>query len=395
LRQDIRLLPHLFDVSIHEYVRLVKQGWVQPDAIDHFLCHYSSSKFEGVVEELLARAGLSIDKDRWYSNLKTRGNTGAASIFVMLDEFLRERSVTPGQTILCFVPESARIAASYFLLTVCDAQEEAIRNSEAGTRMQSGPSVASPPRQSGLEPMVPSVEPPHRPENAVGPLRDLLLRLAGIWHDYRSEVFRTRLVTRLCAGKLTMAEYRDFTEDWIPQVRVGTGWMRAAVSQLREEYQPLAQLIQTHAGEEQDDFQILYRDYQALGGQIPLDDLVRNPGGAALHAYLSSVAQTPNPVGLLGAIYIIEGTGQRIIPALLPLLQKHLRLSADQTRFLAYHGENDSAHLARWLKAVEITLGVESANKEAICRVAENTATLYLMQWQHLRTRRQTGEIEG
>ena len=35
---------------------------------------------------------------------------------------------------------------------------------------------------------------------------------------------------------------------------------------------------------------------------------------------------TPNPVGLLGAIYVIEGTGQRIVPALLPLLQAQLKL---------------------------------------------------------------------
>ncbi len=30
LRQDIRLLPHLFDIGIHEYAKLVRDGWVDP-----------------------------------------------------------------------------------------------------------------------------------------------------------------------------------------------------------------------------------------------------------------------------------------------------------------------------------------------------------------------------
>ena len=72
---------------------------------------------------------------------------------------------------------------------------------------------------------------------------------------------------------------------------------------------------------------------------------------------MHALARQPNPLGLLGAIYIIEGTGQRIIPALLPLLRKQLDLPAQAFRFLDYHGENDARHLARWLTAVEIALG--------------------------------------
>jgi hypothetical protein len=55
LRQDIRLLPHLFDVCIHEYAALAHQGWVPERGIDHFLCHYSSERFIPVVDELLGR----------------------------------------------------------------------------------------------------------------------------------------------------------------------------------------------------------------------------------------------------------------------------------------------------------------------------------------------------
>ena len=102
LRQDIRLLPHLFDVGIHEYARLVQGGWVDPQRIDHFLCHYSSEKFIPVVEDLMHKAGLAIARPRWWNNLAWRGNTGAASILIMLAEFLRSRALKPGEQVFWY-----------------------------------------------------------------------------------------------------------------------------------------------------------------------------------------------------------------------------------------------------------------------------------------------------
>ena len=80
-----------------------------------------------VVEELMARAGLSIPRERWYSNLTTRGNTGAASIFIMLADFLRERELQPGQRILCFVPESARFTVAFMMLEVVKSDAHSVQ----------------------------------------------------------------------------------------------------------------------------------------------------------------------------------------------------------------------------------------------------------------------------
>ena len=120
LRQDIRLLPQLFEVAIHEYARLAGQGWVDPARVDHLLCHYSSEKFAPVVADLLERSGMNIPRMRWYTNLAERGNTGSASIFIMLADFLRSREIRPGQQILCFVPESGRFTVAFLLFEVVD-----------------------------------------------------------------------------------------------------------------------------------------------------------------------------------------------------------------------------------------------------------------------------------
>jgi 3-oxoacyl-[acyl-carrier-protein] synthase-3 len=369
LRQNIRLLPNLFDIGVHEYVRLVRAGWIEPARIDHFLCHYSSQRFAGVVRDLLDKAALSIPDERWYSNLRTRGNTGAASIFVMLHDFLRERAVRPGERILCFVPESGRFTVGYVLLEV--AEPGPGRAPVPAARARSTPAAAIPP------------PPPHDPAAAADPLlRRLLVELAGIWHDYRSQAWRTPIVARIAGGRLTHADLLRWMEDWIPQVQQGSVWMRKAVARLDDRYAGLRELVAVHAGEEQYDFRILFDDYRRAGGSAArIEDLRRNPGGDALNAYLHGRAERPNPVGLLGAIYVIEGTGQRIVPALLPEIRRQLGLPLQAVRFLHYHGENDANHLARWLRCAELAIaaGGEAAADD-IAATARDTAQLYLMQ---------------
>ncbi|MBL8271028.1 3-oxoacyl-[acyl-carrier-protein] synthase III C-terminal domain-containing protein [Steroidobacter sp.] len=359
LRQDVRLLPNLFELGIHEYATLVQQDVFRPEQIDHFLCHYSSQKFAGVVEDLMQRAGLAIPRDRWYSNLTWRGNTGAASIFIMLADFVRERELKPGQQILCFVPESGRFSVSFMQLEVVPANS----SSEA------------------LD-----IAPPHEVSTTQSAKAAKLVQaLASVWHDYRSRAWRTPLVQKITTGQFTNADYVKWMGCWIPQVREGSRWMVAGADHLDEQYSLLATLVRKHAGEEHNDFKILFDDYRLAGGTAQaIEDLRRNPGGEALNAYMHGLASQSNPFGLLGAIYIIEGTGQRIIPALLPLLKQQLELPAQSFRFLTYHGDNDVSHLARWLSAVEMAIELSPGCEERILAVARATADLYVLQMEHV-----------
>jgi 3-oxoacyl-[acyl-carrier-protein] synthase-3 len=374
LRQDIRLLPNLFDIAIHEYAGLVRQRLVDPQRVDHFLCHYSSERFRPVVDELMHAAQLAIPQQRWWTNLHTRGNTGAASLFVMLSEFVRTRELKDGEQIFCFVPESGRFTVAYALFEV---ERPGARPVRAVTTASSAPAPDSD---------VPPIAAPHEPSAAGDPrLAALLQRLAEVWHDYRSEAWRTPLVRALVQRRFTPDHYVHWMACWIPQVREGSRWMREAVASMRAPYAALADLVETHAGEEQFDFRILFDDYRSAGGTADsIDALRRTPGGEALNSYLHAKAAVPNPVGLLGAIYVIEGTGQRIVPALLPLLQSQLKLPPNALRFLAYHGANDEHHLARWLRAVQLVLAADPSGRtdDDIVQTARRTAALYLMQWQ-------------
>jgi 3-oxoacyl-[acyl-carrier-protein] synthase-3 len=211
----------------------------------------------------------------------------------------------------------------------------------------------------------------------------VLRELALIWHDYRSRAWRTPLIQRISSHKLTQEDYLRWMECWIPQVREGSLWMRRAVANMGPQFQRLRELIEEHAGDEQLDFRILFEDYQAAGGTArTIKALKRNSGGEALNAYMYARAADSDAVDLLGAIYIIEGTGQRIIPALLPLVKTQLDLPPRVYRFLDYHGQNDTRHLARWLEALAFVLDRDNGDAlgEKVIATARNTAQLYVMQ---------------
>lgn len=350
LRQDIRLLPNLFDVGISEFMSLVLNNEIQPSEIDYFLCHYSSERFSDVVKTLLDKAGLTIASEKWFSNLKTRGNTGAASIFIMMDEFLKTHDLRHGQKILCFVPESGRFTVSFILFEVIkDGQKNEIKKSTPVLRT---------------------------------PVESLLLELGSIWHQYRSSVFRSELAHKIFNGEIQKEDYQKWMENWIPQVREGSLWMRTAISNLSEKFVGIHDLIHKHAGEEQFDFNILYSDYKNAGGTKQIDDLQRNAGGEELNQFMYEKARSKDPLGLLGGIFIIEGTGNKIIPTLLPFLKKHLNMQMNVFKFLEYHGENDVHHLERWANAVEMALALEPTSYDDIIATAKKVAELYKKQWE-------------
>jgi len=118
VRQDVRLLDNIVKLGVDGLLRLIDEGLVDTNSLGHLLCHYSSRYFHGRIVDMLDMAGVSIDQDKWYTNLYTRGNTGAASILIMLDEFLRDGRAKAGDSILCVVPESARFNCAYMHLTM-------------------------------------------------------------------------------------------------------------------------------------------------------------------------------------------------------------------------------------------------------------------------------------
>ena len=119
LRQDVKLLSeHIVSTTVRALKHLSEKGYLSPDQIDHFLPHISSYFFyEKLAEEMHLRE-VAIPCEKWFTNLENCGNTGSASIYIMLDEALRRGRFIDSDSVLLMVPESGRFSVSYILLTV-------------------------------------------------------------------------------------------------------------------------------------------------------------------------------------------------------------------------------------------------------------------------------------
>ncbi len=123
LRQDIDALYRMLPVWLGEFMRLVDTGRIDPLSVDWFCCHYSARSLRKEMTRLATRAGCMIPEERWFTNLYEKGNVGAASIFLILDDLLRSGNLSAGQKILLAVPESGQSIMAHAGLTVMENGE--------------------------------------------------------------------------------------------------------------------------------------------------------------------------------------------------------------------------------------------------------------------------------
>lgn len=118
LRQDVGVLDDLASAGLAQFEELIDIGLVDVRHLDHVLCHYSTNVFRDLAFDGLRRRVPTLDTSRWFSNLESCGNTGAASIFIALEEAFRTGRFAVGETILLAVPESGRFSFAFAHLTV-------------------------------------------------------------------------------------------------------------------------------------------------------------------------------------------------------------------------------------------------------------------------------------
>lgn len=109
LSQDIQVLNRHLMPSARKFTAHVLER--HRECLDDYqvvLPHLSSFFFRKRMERMMRDFSKERDAVPYWTNLSTAGNTGAASIYVMLDEYLREHSVNPGDRILLFIPESGQ-----------------------------------------------------------------------------------------------------------------------------------------------------------------------------------------------------------------------------------------------------------------------------------------------
>lgn len=362
LKQDIRLVNEMPKVGVQRFFELVEEGKVNPAAIDWMVCHYSSHFFREEIFRLLQLGGLMIPEEKWFTNLYTKGNTGAASIYIMLEELLNEGQLAPGEQILCMVPESGRFQTSYMLLTVVGTD----------SKIAAGFTERQP-------------EAPHVQFDEFQEVQSYLVRqLVQIWIDFEQKLAQVPIIHKLYHNKFTLEDYKLLMENIRQQVIDGSQWIARAASYISIEHIDLRSLFIAHARDEHRDFQILERNYLAVGGALTeIQAGEKNIGSEALSAYLFQRASRENPVDLIGAMWIIEGLGCRMARYWGEMIRDQLNLQDEHVSFLLYHSDSDEKHFERLEAVVQhpmLTMGIAAR----MVKTAKTTARLYLLQLEEL-----------
>jgi len=363
LRQDTSILNNILALGVEEYVGLVRRGRIVPGEIDHLLVHYSSEYFRSDIVRLMGEAGLMIPEERWFTNLRTKGNTGAASIFIMLEEAFNGGRFSPGDRILLMVPESGRFSVSFVHLTCVDG-------------------TATPAAEKTRTSAARATITPHAGRANASDW--LLEELALVWAGFETRLSTVPIVKRIETGTASIEDYRSLLYNLRQQVMEGARWITRASSNLTVEHTELRAEFIEHAAEEQRDFRMLEEDYVAVGGRLEaIQSGDKNVGSEALSAFMFNQANRENPLDLLGAMYIIEGLGANKASRWVGKLREQLELEPGQVRFMTYHGGADEEHTEKMFQILRSDL-ITPEIAASIVHTAKVVARLYALQLEEI-----------
>lgn len=209
---------------------------------------------------------------------------------------------------------------------------------------------------------------------------ETLRKLAVVFADFEQRLEATPLIRKLQRGRFELADYQAFLVNLRQQVKDGALWMSRAASNVGESHLELRSTLMRHAVTEHRDFRLLEADYVASGGDLEtIRGAPKNVGSEALSAWMFHEASKPDPFGLLGAMWIIEGLGSIKAKPWGQKVKDRLNLPDEAVRFLLYHGDNDAEHMDEFQDMLRMVLpSAETA--ERIVTTARVTARLYALQ---------------
>lgn len=220
---------------------------------------------------------------------------------------------------------------------------------------------------------------PLRPE-----AQTCLQQLMRIWFDFERRLNRVPVIHRLESGRFGIEDYRNLLLHLRQQVIEGSRWITRCASSFDRGYADVRSEIIGHAKDEHRDYEILETDFVIAGGSLEeIQRHPRNPGSEALHAFLMYRATLPNPIDMIGAMWIIEGLGHKMASDWADRVSELLENGRDCTKFLRYHAVNDDGHMAKLYRLLDRVCRNEGDIK-AITKTARVVGSLYVMQLEEI-----------
>ncbi len=211
-----------------------------------------------------------------------------------------------------------------------------------------------------------------------------LRRLVRAWFEFERRLAIVPIVRRLDLGTFTREDYQRLLLNLRPQVVEGSRWISRCASSFDREHTDIRSVVLRHAHDEHRDYEILETDYVATGGNLKtIREQPRNIGSEALNAFLMYRAGEANPVGLLGAMWIIEGLGEKMAGNWADRVEELTGVDGSCTRFLRYHADNDDSHMDKLYGLIDRVCTHQGAADDVVL-TARIVGRLYAMQLEEI-----------
>lgn len=229
-----------------------------------------------------------------------------------------------------------------------------------------------------------SASPLSRPDVLTEHGQHALRLLMRSWFEFERRLGKVPILRRLDTGKFSLEDYQRLLLTLRPQVVEGARWITRCASSFDRDHADIRSVVIRHAFDEHRDYEILEKDYVASGGVLETIRAQRmNIGSECLHSFLMHRASQPNPTDMLGAMWIIEGLGQKMATEWAEKIEAQVPGTVGATRFLRYHGSNDEGHLAKLYGVLDrVCTGPEAVDE--VVRTSRIVGRLYALQLEEI-----------
>ena len=209
--------------------------------------------------------------------------------------------------------------------------------------------------------------------------KECLRSLMGIWFSFERDLANVPVIQRLEADRLSRSDYLLLLLNMRQQVIEGSRWISRSASSFDRNYADVRSEVIQHAYEEHRDYEMIEQDFVNAGGDInSIQSAARNIGSEALHGFMMYRASQPNPVDMIGAMWIIEGLGEKMATKWAEHIDR-LYVKENSASFMTYHAAHDGDHLDKLYRLIDRVCQNDTALHD-ITRTARVVARLYLMQ---------------
>ena len=165
----------------------------------------------------------------------------------------------------------------------------------------------------------------------------------------RAQLAESAIVANALTGNVTHAQYIEFLSRAFHHVKHTPSLLMACGARLTDDREWLRAEVAQYAQEEIGHHEWILNDIAAAGGDA---EAVRagtpEVNTELLVAYAYDTIMRRNPVGLLGMVYVLEGTSIRLATEVAQAVQNALHLPSNAFTYLMSHGALDIEHMGHF-----------------------------------------------